>query len=231
MKQIESISRLSKRITPQRYEKMLRVLNCRTRRLTMVLEDVYQEHNASAVLRSCDAFGIQDVHIIENKYSLRLSRRVDMGASKWQTIHRYTSGDAKRVKGGTRKDYPETELHRRNTLAALEKIREKGYFLAASTLEEGAAGIDDIPVDRPVAVLVGTELTGLSPSARNMADMAFSLPMLGFAQSFNLSVFSAICLSHLSEKMRAYSRDWELPEDEKQELLLQWLKLSVSENS
>ncbi len=219
---------ISKRVTPRRYEKILRVLNCRTRRLTIVLEDIYQEHNASAVLRSCDAFGIQDVHIIENKYALRLSRQVDMGASKWQTIHRYISCDAKRVKGGTRRDYPETESHHQNTLAALDKIKGKGYFLAAATLGNVGFGIDDIPVDRPVAILVGTELTGLSPMARRAADMEFSIPMLGFAQSFNLSVFSALCLSRLSEKMRAQSRDWILSENEKRELLLQWLKLPLS---
>ncbi len=225
MNEQERIEYLSKLITPERYAKMLRVLDARTRRLTVILEDIYQEHNASAVLRSCDAFGMQDVHIIENRYTLKLSKRVDMGTSKWQTIHYYKSAVAKRIKGGTRADYPESEEHTINTRAALEKIKAQGYFIAASALDSRARGIEDIPVDRPLAILVGSELNGLTSVAREMADMTFALPMLGFAQSFNLSVFSAICLSRLSAKMREFSDAWKMSEAEKQKLLLEWLEL------
>ena len=110
-----------------------------------------------------------------------------------------------------------------NTRAALEKIKGKGYLLAASTLREGSIDILDVPVDRPLAVMIGTELTGLTQAAHDMADITFSMPMYGFVQSVNLSVFSALCLNILVNKMRNYSEDWKLPEEESEALMLDWL--------
>ena len=99
------IERLSKKITPERYAKMLRVLDMRTRKLAVVLEDVYQPHNAAAVLRSCDAFGIQDAYFIENKYLDRISGSVDTGASKWLTLRRYVCAEAVVPKNGISKKH------------------------------------------------------------------------------------------------------------------------------
>lgn len=225
----QAIEKLSARITPTRYAKMLRALEFRTRRLTLVLEDIFQEHNAAAALRNCDAFGLQDIHLIENRYRLRISSHVDMGVSKWQTLHRYTCSEARRLKDGMKKNFAISDAARENTRAALESVRARGYLLAASTLRDGAKPLEEIPADRPVAVLVGTELTGLSDVAHDMADIAFAMPMAGFAQSFNLSVFTALCLSKLSERMRAHSDEWKMSEPEKEELLLGWLKLCRSD--
>ena len=110
-----------------------------------------------------------------------------------------------------------------NTRAALEKIKGKGYLLAASTLREGSIDILDVPVDRPLAVMIGTELTGLTQAAHDMADITFSMPMYGFVQSVNLSVFSALCLNILVNKMRNYSEEWRVPEEEAEALMLDWL--------
>ncbi len=221
----EQIEILSRKITQSRFEKMSRVVSLRTRALTVVLEDIFQPHNAAAVLRNCDAFGLQEVHLIENKFRSRISNHVDMGVSKWQDVFKYTSPLARIQRNGMPKDhnvYPE-EIE--NTRNALNAIRSRGYVLVASVLGAKAT-LDDIPTDKPIALMVGTELTGLSQTAQEMADYSFSVDMLGFAQSFNLSVFSALCLSRLSERIRARD-DWRLSEQEREELLLKWLKIST----
>ncbi|MBE6414522.1 MAG: RNA methyltransferase [Verrucomicrobiaceae bacterium] len=223
----EQIKILSAHVSESRFAKMLRAVSYRTRKLTVVLEDIFQPHNAAAVLRNCDAFGLQEVHLIENKFRMPISSNVDMGVSKWQDIYKYTSPYAKVQRNGMPKDhnvYPEEVA---NTQNALKSLKDRGFILAASVL--GAkASINDIPVDKPVALLVGTELKGLSKASQEMADVSFSMDMLGFAQSFNLSVFSALCLANLSERMRA-DNSWKLLPEEQDKLLLQWLKVSVSD--
>lgn len=222
----EQIKILSGRVSAPRFAKMRRAAENRTRRLTVVLEDVFQAHNAAAVLRNCDAFGLQEAHFIENKYRLRISHNVDMGVSKWQDLHRYTSPLARYCKNGMPKDLREYPEEAENTRAALRAVKARGYAIAAAAL--GAeASIDDVPVDRPVALLIGTELTGLSAAAMEMADFKFAMEMSGFAQSLNLSVFTGICLERLSSKMRGLP-DWNLPEEERDELLLNWLKISIA---
>lgn len=219
----EKIEFLSAKLKPTRVELMRRALKWRTRRITVVLEDVFQSHNASAVLRSCDAFGIQEAHVIENRNKFIPSRNVDMGASKWMDIHRYTLPAARRRRANEPRELSVDDKCLANTRAALEKIKGKGYLLAASTLREGSIDILDVPVDRPLAVMIGTELTGLTQAAHDMADITFSMPMYGFVQSVNLSVFSALCLNILVNKMRNYSEDWRLPEEESEALMLDWL--------
>ena len=223
----QQIDILSRQITNERFEKMRRAVNFRTRYLTVILEDIFQPHNAAAVLRNCDAFGLQEVHFIENKFRSRISNNVDMGVSKWQDIIKYTSSLARIQRNGMPKDHNVYPQEIENTRRALEDVRSKGYLLVASVL--GAkASLEDIPTDKPIALMVGTELTGLSKTAQEMADFSFSVEMLGFAQSFNLSVFSALCLSSLSKRIRS-ERNWQLSSQEREELLLNWLKISVSD--
>ncbi len=218
------IENLAKKISPMRYAKMLRVLENRNRKLSVVLEDIYQPHNASAVFRNCDAFGVQEAVIIENKYICRMSEDVDMGSSKWLTLRRYICDEAIVPKNGMRNKHIVSEAANANTLRALTDLKSRGYVLAASTLREGVGTIDDIPVDKPIALLIGTELTGLSDVAHSQADFLFSMPMLGFVQSFNLSVFSALCLENLSKRIRKYDDSWRLTDFEKESLLLHWLR-------
>ena len=223
----EQIEILSAKITPGRFAKMRHAAANRTRRLTVVLEDIFQAHNAAAALRSCDAFGVQEVHFIENKYRLRISRNVDMGVSKWQDLIRHTSPTARYQKNGMPKDLETRPEEIANTRAALQGLKERGFRLAAAAV--GAENsIGEIPTDKPVALLIGTELTGLSPAALEMADFEFSAPMAGFAQSLNLSVFAGICLDRLSDKMRR-EPSWYLSEAERDALLLNWLKISIAD--
>ncbi len=218
---------LSERISVERKSKFLHALNNRTRRLTVVLEDIFQPHNISAVMRSCDAFGIQDVHILESRYISEMSPQVDLGVSKWLDVYKYRTPEARGEKRGLKKMNELSETGVKNVQDTLNNLKSKGYVLAAATLQESAMSLDDIPLDKPLAIMIGTELTGLSQTAQNLSDVQFSFPMLGFAQSFNLSVFTAICLTSLTKRLRQ-NDIWKLSEIEKKELLLNWLSKSVS---
>lgn len=201
---------------------MRSALAWRTRKLAVVLEDIYQPHNAAAVMRSCDAFGIQNVFVIENRYPLKISGRVDTGASKWLDITRFKSPTCTTAAAAKTREYNEFDIQ--NTKRAIARIKSLGYAVAASTLREDSVNIGDIPLDRPVAIMMGTELTGLSQTAHECADIRFKLDMLGFAQSLNLSVFTAVCLAKLSERIRAKDDSWKLSQAEKDEILLRWLE-------
>lgn len=219
----DEIELLSKQITAPRYQKMLYALSNRTKKLAVVLEDIYQPHNAAAVMRSCDAFGVQNAFIIENRYPLKISGNVDMGASKWMDIKKFKSPTC--TTAAAAKTRPPNEFDIENTKRAIAHIKNQGYTVAAATLRDDSVEIDQLPLDRPLAIMIGTELTGLSQTAHECADIAFKFDMLGFAQSLNLSVFTAICISQLSKKIREKDDSWKLSEEEKDELLLKWLKL------
>lgn len=219
----EKIKSLSENVTPERYKKMLHALENRTNKISLVLEDIYQAHNAAAVLRSCDAFGIQNAFIIENRFPIRISHNVDMGASKWMNIKKFKSPTC--TSAAAAGNRPPNEFDIANTTRAIKEIKELGYLVAASTLREDSIDIKEVPVDKPIAILIGTELTGLSQAAHAHADIAFKMDMLGFAQSLNLSVFSALCISEISKRMRAKDDSWKMTDKQKDELLLHWLSI------
>ena len=177
-----------------------RLAPLRTRHITVVLEDIYQSHNASAVLRSCDCFGIQDVHVVENRNSFNPAGDVAVGASKWVDYYKYpTIGES------------------------YASLRSKGYRIVATLPHEQDTMITDLDVSQPIALVFGTELTGLSQEAVDGADAYVKIPMYGFTESFNISVCAALSLFHLSEKMRADSRiHWQLDNDDQLRLKLYW---------
>ncbi len=180
-----------------------RIIENRTRHLTVVLENIYQPHNASAVLRSCDLFGVQDVHIIENTNEYTLSNEVAMGSSKWLTMKKYN------------------ELEH-NTLACFEQLRSEGYRIVATTPHTDDVLIADLPVEPKTALVFGTELTGLSDIAMKNADAFVKIPMYGFTESFNISVSAALSLYQFTENMRKSDVHWQLTEEEKIEIQINW---------
>ena len=217
------LDRLAARLTPHRRERIEAVLARRTRWLTVALEDIYQPHNAAAVLRSCDGFGVQDVHVIENLNTLRLrapGSNVSMGTERWLTLHRHRLAKSAPAEAAT--------AHAATTEAA-KILRARGYRIAALTLRGAPIDLADVPLDRPLALFIGTELTGLSDAAHEAADLTVKLPMEGFAQSFNLSVCAALCLYELTRRLRDPRGKiaWPLPEAEKRLLLHDWLMRDV----
>lgn len=198
--------------TEERWERINTILSRRTRYFTTVLEDVFDPHNISAVIRSGECLGLQDLHLILNTVDFRPSRRVVRGASKWIDLHRYSSEEGQ------------------NTRSCLESLKERGYRIAATTLraDKATVPVDELPLDKPIAVCFGSENEGLSDSAHECADVYVQIPMHGFTQSFNISVSAAICMYELTKRIRtSESIDWQLPENEITRLQYKWLTLSV----
>lgn len=203
------IRELSGFITERRLELFERVLDYRTRYITVVLEDIYQPHNASAVLRSCECFGIQDLHVIENKNEYRINPDVVMGASKWINLKKYRG-----------KEF--------NTRDAVSDLRRRDYRIIATTTREGAVPLEEFDICRGrFALFFGTELTGLSEDMLEQADEFLKIPMHGFTDSFNISVSAAVILHHLTLKLHDSGIHWKLDGKERDELMINWLRKSI----
>ena len=177
-----------------------RLAPLRTRHLCVVLEDIYQSHNASAVLRSCDCFGVQDVHVIEKSNAFNPAGDVAVGSSKWVDYYRYGS-----------------------TAEVYKALKDKGYRIVATLPHERDQMITDLDITEKTALVFGTELTGLSPEAVEMADAYVKIPMYGFTESFNISVCAALSLFSLTERMRADGNlHWQMTDEELLDLKLEW---------
>lgn len=181
------------------------IIQSRTRHLTVVLEDIYQPHNASAVLRTCDCFGIQDVHIIENRNLYEVNPDVALGSSKWLSLNKYNEEE-------------------NNTLKTFDTLRASGYKIVATTPHTNDCQLNELDITKKTALVFGTEMQGLSQIAIDNADEYVRIPMYGFTESFNISVSAAIILHHLSEKLRNSNIDWHLTEEEVIETKLNWAR-------
>ncbi|MRT93342.1 RNA methyltransferase [Ancylomarina sp. 16SWW S1-10-2] len=184
-------------------------VNERTRYITVVLENIFQPQNASAVMRSCDCFGIQDLHVIENSNNYELNPEVVMGSSKWVDLKRYNSKEE-------------------NTLDTIKSLKNKGYRIIATTPHTNDILLPDFDLTKgKSAFFFGTELTGLSDVVMDNADEFVKIPMYGFTESFNISVSASLVLNHLSSSLRRSNINWKLSDEEKLDLKLEWYKKSV----
>lgn len=200
---------LKQYISENRLQRIESIVGERTRYLTIAVEDIYQPHNASAVMRSAECFGIQDVHVIENKNVYKPNLEIAKGASKWMTLHHYNESA-------------------NNTSSCIRTLKQQGYRIIATTPHERSHMIQDVDVTKgKIALFFGTELEGISEEVRKEADEFVRIPMYGFTESFNISVSAAICLYELRKKLQASSIAWELSEEERAQLRLQWVKNSI----
>ena len=197
-------------ISENKIRKFASIILKRTRYLTIVLEDIYQPHNASAVLRSCDCFGIQDVHIIENMNKYEVNPDVALGSAKWLTLIKYNS---------------ETN----NTKSCLVSLKNKGYKIVATSPNQDDFTPETLPLDHKVALVFGTELAGLTDKAMELADEYVRIPMYGFTESLNISVSAALLLFTLSERLRKSNVNWHLSEEDKIEIMLHWARGVVNQ--
>lgn len=191
-------------ITPERKQRFEEILKYRTRYFTVAIEDVFQVHNTSAVIRSCDIFGVQHAHVIEERYGKRLDKNIAMGAQKWVDVHRYES-----------------------TSSCIDKLKAEGYRIVATTPHEPTCDLFDLDIDKPSAFFFGTERDGLSETVLSQADERLRIPMYGFTESLNISVSAAIILQHMTTRLRASDIPWGLSEEERFEKQLDWTKKSV----
>jgi tRNA (guanosine-2'-O-)-methyltransferase len=195
-------------ITEQRKEKFGEVLRNRTRFITIVLEDIFQPHNASAVLRTCDCFGIQDVHIIENRNRYEVNPDVALGSSKWLTLHKYNKAE-------------------NNTAECLSRLKEEGYRIIATTPHKDDFTPQTLPIGSKFALVFGTELEGLTETAISMADGFVRIPMFGFTESLNISVSAAILLYALTGRVREQVTGWQMAGGETLDVRLAWALNSI----
>jgi len=201
---VKLLQHLEGYLTEKRIEKFEKVLSQRTKHFTVATEDVYQLHNTSAVMRSCDVFGVQELHIIEEQNSKDIDREIAMGAQKWVDLHRYHS-----VKD------------------AIRDLKDNGYQIVATTPHEDDNLLEDFDVTKKSCFFFGREISGLSQEVINEADCFLKIPMVGFTESLNISVSAAIILQHVTTKLKATDIKWELTEDEKLEKRLDWCKKTI----
>lgn len=191
-------------ITDNKKEMFDRIAAQRTRHLTVVLENVYQEHNASAVLRTCDCFGIQDLHVIEKNNQYKVQRDIALGAGRWVDMRNYDQGE-------------------NVTMDCLNKLKTQGYKLIA-TSPHATVSIHEMELKQPMALVFGTERQGISNEVIAAADEIVSIPMYGFTESFNISVSVALLLSTLRNRLEKSDLKWKLTEQEQDELKIKWCK-------
>jgi len=191
-------------LTEERKKRFLDVLERRTKHITVAIEDVFQVHNASAVIRSCEVFGIQEAHIIENRFGQELDKNIAMGAEKWVDV----------VRHDTSKN-------------CIEKLRENGYKIIATTPHTNTCILENFQVEEKVALFFGTEKDGLSEEVLNEADGFLKIEMAGFTESLNISVSAAIILQNLTAKLKKSTIDWQLSDNEKLEKQLDWAKKTI----
>ena len=204
------ITYLKEYISEERFKKIESISANRTNHLTIAVENLYQSHNMSAVLRTTECLGIQRVHIIENSFHYQINKEVSMGSDKWLTIHRY-NGEAN------------------NTQACLQHLKQQGYKLVATMPSEKDTMIDDIDISVPTAFVFGTELLGLSQEAIAMADEFVKIPMYGFTESYNISVSVALTMMNACQRLRKSDINWRLSDNELMALRLEWVKKSIKD--
>lgn len=189
-------------ISESKQEMYDRIAADRTRYLTIVLETIMKDHNASAVLRTCDCFGVQELHAIEKGQSYEIRREIARGAGNWVDLHTYAS---------------ETSP----SLECLTELKQNGYKIVA-TSPHAQHDINTIPIDQPIALVFGTEREGISPETESIADELIRIPMYGFTESFNISVSVAIALNILRTRLEQSAITWKLSHEEQVRLKIQW---------
>lgn len=191
-------------ITAERKSKISEILSARSTFLTVVIEDIYQLHNTSAVVRSCDAFGVQQLHVIERKYGKRIDAEIALGAQKWVDVFRYKC--------------PQD---------CVDQLKSQGYKIIVTSPHLNASTPETISLDKPIALFFGNEKKGVSEELISQADGFMSIPMLGFSESLNISVAAAIAMQQLSERIRNSEVDWKLNNQQALHTEIHWVEQSV----
>lgn len=203
----ELLAYLETFLTDRRKKLFETVMANRTNYFTVATQDVYQLHNTSAVIRSCDVFGVQNIHVVEEVNLKKIDREIAMGAQKWVDINRYTS-----------------------TSDCLEGLRKKGYRVVATSPHRGTL-LQDFDISQPAALFFGTETKGLSEEVMEEADEFLQIPMVGFTESLNISVSAAIILQDITSRLRRSNILWQLSEEEQISKRIDWAKKNLKNSA
>ena len=195
-------------VTEKRKNTFKNILLNRTRHFTVVLEDIFQQHNSSAVIRSCDVFGIQDIHIIENKYHSKVSRHVAKGSQKWLNLNNYKED-------------------KNNTKDCLTRLKNEGYQIIATSPHNNTCTLHDLDISKKSAFIFGVEKSGVSEEVLINSDEILTIPMVGFTESLNISVSAAIILQYVTSKLSKSNIEWQLTADEIIEKRFDWVRKTI----
>ena len=193
-------------LTEERVEVLRRTLAERTRYMTILTENTFHPQNASALVRHCEAFGLQDLHTVETVCKFSPNVNIVRGTDKWVDITRHES-----------------------TAEAISSLKAVGYRLVATTPHRESCTPETFDVEKgPFCLVFGTEHAGVSDEIIEAADEYLRIPMCGMVESLNVSASAAILIYMLSQRMRlSPSIDWRLSDEENRELLFRWVMSSV----
>ena len=193
-------------ITPDRKDKFLKVLGQRTKHFTVAVEDIFQLHNTSAVMRTCEVFGVQELNVVEERYGKSIDKEIALGAQKWVDINRYQS-----------------------TAACIGALKSRGYRIIATSPHHDSCLMEDFDITQPAALFFGTERDGLSDEVMKQADGFIKIPMYGFTESLNISSSAAIILQHLTDRLRKSNVKWQLNKNEILEKRIDWTRKTIKD--
>lgn len=208
MNKKEILAELQQFLSPERIERFEGVLASRTKHFTVAVENIFQSHNASAVMRSCDCFGIQNLHVIANHNQYELSKDVAMGAEKWVDMHSYYKKD-------------------NNTQDCIDELKSQGFQIVATTPHTNDVLLPDFDVSKKSAFFFGTEISGLSDIVLDQADAFVRIPMYGFTESYNISVSAALVLHDVVNRLKKSDINWALSEEELMDKRIDWAVKSL----
>ncbi len=192
-------------MTDDRADTLRRVLADRTRYATVCLENMFHPQNASALVRTCEAFGLQEMHAIEEKCRFLPNLPIVRGTDKWVDLHTHPS-----------------------TGEAIRSLRRSGYRIVATTPHHGDTPPEEFDVEQgPFAVVFGTEHAGISEEMLQAADAFIRIPMCGFVESLNVSASASIILYELTTRLRRSGVAWQLEESDREQTLYRWMVRSV----
>lgn len=192
-------------LTGERVQTLRRTLAMRTRYMTILTENTFHPQNASALVRHCEAFGVQDLHTVETMCRFDPSVNIVRGTDKWIDIIRHDS-----------------------TEEAIASLKASGYRIVATTPHRESCTPETFDVEKGRFCLVfGTEHAGVSPHIISAADEFLRIPMCGMVESLNVSASAAILIYMLSQRMRLSDVAWRLSEAECSEVMFRWVMSSV----
>lgn len=209
MPNLQLIMYLEQFVSENRRANFKKVLDRRSKHFTVAIEDIYKPHNASALVRSCDVFGLQTINVIQNKYTFKASNRVARGAQKWLDFTYFN------------------KKNKNNSLECIAYLKQQGYQIIATTPHNDSCLLSQFDISKPSAFFFGVEKQGLSDDILSNADGFLKIPMVGFTESLNISVAAAIILHNATERLRASDINWQLSDKEKMDYYLLWLEKSI----
>jgi tRNA (guanosine-2'-O-)-methyltransferase len=206
MTDLDYLFYLEEFLTESRKKRFAAVLANRTNHFTIAVEDIFQFHNTSAVMRSCEVFGIQEINIVEQRFGKDIDKEIAMGAQKWVDINKFDSiGNC------------------------IQNLREKGYQIIATTPHNNSCLLHEFDITKKSALFFGTEKEGLSQEVLGQCDGFLKIPMVGFTESLNISVSAAIIIQDITTRLRQSAVKWQLSENEILEKRLFWAKNTIKD--